>query len=70
MVSECYRTALAGMKVSGPRDLFRQARFLAEETAKAGDVSLTALHDYLSDSTLNDPLRKDFHISVSRWDVV
>ena len=68
VLSESYRAALAAMTVSGPRSLLRRAEMEAEERG-GGDVGASALSAYLKASSLNDPLRKELHIAVSRWDV-
>lgn len=69
VLSESYRAALAAMTVSGPRSLLRRAEMEAEERG-GGDVGPGALSAHLKSSSLNDPLRKELHIAVARWDVV
>ncbi|MEQ9435656.1 Z1 domain-containing protein [Hyphomonas sp.] len=65
---KCYRAALAAMSVSGPGPLLLRAEMEANISG-GGDVGSAALNAYLKASALNDPLRKELHIAVSRWDV-
>lgn len=69
VLTESYRAALAAMTVSGPKSLLRRAEMEAEERG-GGDVGPGALNAHLKSASLNDPLRKELHIAVSRWDVV
>jgi hypothetical protein len=66
---ECYRAALGAMTASGPRTLLSRVQFEAGERGITVDVGLEALSSYLAAASLNDDLRKRFHMIVSTWDI-
>lgn len=66
---ECYRAALGAMTASGPRVLLSRVQFEAAERGISADVGLDALLAYLTAASLNDDLRKRFHMIVSTWDI-
>tara|TARA_R110001606_G_scaffold199398_2_gene347095 strand:+ start:2189 stop:5119 length:2931 start_codon:yes stop_codon:yes gene_type:complete len=69
VLSKSYRAALGALNVSGPGPLLLRAEMEAKLSGGGGDVGAAALNAYLNMSPLNDPLRKELHIAVSRWDV-
>lgn len=69
ILRDCYLAALGAMELAGPGSLLARAQLEVQERGKQGDVSIDALRNYLSHADLNDPLRKQFHIAISRWDI-
>lgn len=68
-IAECYLPALASMEAGEPRLLLSRAHLEAGERYPGTDVSTRALCDHLASAPLNDVLRKQLHVAISRWDI-
>lgn len=68
VIVQCYLASLGAMEASGPKNIASRAMFEASELDENSDVGLKAMAEYLSASSLNDPLRKKIHLAVARWD--
>lgn len=69
VLAECYLAALGAMSVGSPRPLLPRARLEAEERHGSVDISLSALAAHLGCASINDELRRQLHIAISRWDL-
>lgn len=67
---ESYLAALGAMKSGGPKGLFRRAEFEAEDHGPGIDVTLDRLLERVRGGDLNDPLRKQLHLTLATWDSV
>jgi hypothetical protein len=68
VLQESYLAALGSMRSTGPKALFRRAEFLAAEHGPGNDVTLDRLVERLRGGDLNDPLRKQIHLTLATWD--
>jgi hypothetical protein len=66
---DCYLAALGAMELAGPGSLLRRAQLELQERGQNADVSLDSLCDHLAAADLNDQLRKQLHVAISRWDI-
>jgi hypothetical protein len=69
VISDCYLAALGAMEASGPRSLYSRAQLEATERGANDDVSIETLCRFLAAAPLNDNLRKQMHVAISRWDI-
>jgi Z1 domain-containing protein len=69
ILEQCYLSALGAMAAGGPKPLLTRAQFEAAERGTRADVSLQALASFLSSAELNNTLRKQLHVAISRWDI-
>lgn len=69
ILADCYLSALGAMDNSGPRSLLSRAQLEMDERGATIDVGTEALCKYLASAPLNDNLRKQTHVAISRWDI-
>jgi hypothetical protein len=63
-----YTAALGSMKEAGPKPLLKRAELEVGDLESGTDVSLKTLVSFLEHASLNDPLRKRFHLCLAEWD--
>ena len=69
ILSDCYLSALGAMEYGGPRSLLSRVNLEIEDRGVNADVGLEALCRHLASADLNDNLRKQMHVAISKWDV-
>jgi hypothetical protein len=67
-LTDAYLSAIKSMEGGMPRLIEPFAIFVASQSQSAGDVSLAALRAYLQSVTVDEPLRKELHLTIAGWD--
>lgn len=68
-LAKCYLAALGALTLSGPGALLSRVENEAKERGIYTNVGIEALSTYLAAASLNDDLRRRFHMLVSTWDI-
>jgi Z1 domain len=69
LLEQCYLSALGAMSSGQPMPLLPRAQLEATDRGGRIDIGLQALASFLSNTQLNNTLRRQLHIAISRWDI-